>query len=257
MVSAWIASKLKPGDWLCPPCYNHEVMHIQSPAQVQSIIPSDQVHRGAGNLDRPVQPDVISLFAPQSPDDRRCAECGKDKTKVSAWRASKLKPGDWLCQPCYKREVMLIHFHSLDGGVFLFYLCLVWRIDPASLTLLPRRPMDRRARSAGAIKPAAGKHRRVSSQRRAPRCARSVRPLRCAFETGAVAILSANRELHTDAYLARYPQPPYLGAQCSVETCGKTETVSWRTSKVRAGELICLTCYHREKKLMGKKQTKP
>ena len=66
---------------------------------------------------------------------------------------------------------------------------------------------------------------------------------------------SANRELHTDAYLARYPQPPYLGAQCSVETCGKTETLSWRTSKVRAGELICLTCYDREKKLMGKKQT--
>ena len=250
-------------------------MHIQFPAQVQSIIPSDQVHRGAGNLDRPVQPDVISLFAPQSPDDRRCAECGKDKTKVSGWRASTIAirapsavrtkqksargrhRSSNQATGSAKREVMHIHFHSLDGDVLLFDLRLVWKIDPASLTLLPRRPMDRRARSAGAIKPAAGEHRRVSLQRRAPRCARSVRALRCAFETGAVAILSANRELHTDAYLARYPQPPYLGAQCSVETCGKTETLSWRTSKVRAGELICLTCYDRERKLMGKKQTKP
>ena len=202
-------------------------------------------------------PDTFSLNAPQSPDDRQCAECGKDKTKVSAWRASKLKPGDWLCQPCAQREVMHIHFHSLDGDVLLFDLRLVWKVDPASLTLLPRRPMDRRARSAGAIKPAAGEHRRVSLQRRAPRCARSVRALRCAFETGAVAILSAIRGSNTDAYLARYPQPPYLGAQCSVETCGKTETTSWRTSKVRAGELICKTCYDREWKLMGKKQTKP
>ena len=208
-------------------------------------------------MHRPVQPDVIFLFAPQSPDDRRCAECGKDKTKVSSWRASKLKQGDWLCPPCANREVMHIHFHSLDGGVLLFDLCLVWKIDPASLTLLPRRPMDRRAQSAVAIKPATGEHRRVSSQRMAPRYARSVRPLRCAFETGADAILSANRELHTDAYLARYSQPPYLGAQCSVKTCGKTETISWRTSKVRAGELICVSCYDRERKLMGKKQTKP
>ena len=59
-------------------------------------------------MHRPVQPDVIFLFAPQSPDDRRCAECGKDKTKVSSWRASKLKPGDWLCPPCANREVMHI-----------------------------------------------------------------------------------------------------------------------------------------------------
>ena len=63
----------------------------------------------------PPPADAFSLFAPQCPDDRRCAECDKDKTKVSGWRASKLKPGDWLCQPCAKREVMHIHFHSLAG----------------------------------------------------------------------------------------------------------------------------------------------
>ena len=74
------------------------------------MIRSDSVRLGAPAADSPNLELTRSLYFPsQSPDDRRCAECDKDKSKVSGWRVSKLNPGDWLCQPCSNREVTHAH----------------------------------------------------------------------------------------------------------------------------------------------------